>query len=78
MNLAVSHRDGDGTPINAPLALDWFRKSADQGHVPAQTNLGMMLGLRGDVTEALHWLKQGATAGDPIAISTLSNMGVSY
>lgn len=72
MNLAVSHRDGDGVPVDDASAARWFRASAEQDHAPACTEYGtaLMLG-RGvpapDPQGAVRWYKKGAQAGDPIA-----------
>lgn len=52
-------------------AAEWFRKAAEAGYVPAQNNLGVMLG-DGDGVEknpvlALYWLKKAWKGGDSCA-----------
>jgi TPR repeat protein len=36
------YRDGDGVPEDDAEAARWYRLAADQGHAPAQFNLGLM------------------------------------
>mmetsp|Transcript_2556 Transcript_2556/g.3758 ORF Transcript_2556/g.3758 Transcript_2556/m.3758 type:complete len:212 (-) Transcript_2556:145-780(-) len=42
-NLACSHRDGEGGPVNRKEAVKWFRVAAELGHAQAATNLGLAL-----------------------------------
>ena len=43
VNLGLAYRDGTGVPQDEALAVEWFRKSAEQGHPRGQDNLGYML-----------------------------------
>lgn len=67
-NLGQAYRLGRGVPTNLASAKDWFERSAAQGHVDAQTTLGLLLFQNGDPAEALKWLKQAAEKGDPRAL----------
>jgi TPR repeat protein len=49
------------------LALDWFRKAAEQGHAGAQDNLGLRYehgqGVEQDHGIAAHWYRKAAEQG---------------
>jgi hypothetical protein len=80
MNLAVSHRDGEGGPVCLKEAARWFKVAADLGHVQACTNVGIAY-MRGDGVpqsrrEAIRYLTRGADAGDDLAVMQLMRMGV--
>ena len=49
------------------MAVEWFRKAADQGDAPAQHNLGAMyangMGVPQNLTEALRWLRKAHAQG---------------
>jgi hypothetical protein len=62
--LGFLYERGLGTPRNPALAVDWYRKAADQGDSGAQTNLGYMLfvghqGVPQDRIEGYKWLLLG-------------------
>ena len=80
MNLAVSHRDGEGGPVDLKEAARWFKVAADLGHIQACTNVGIAY-MRGDGVpqsrmEAIRYLTRGANAGDELAVMQLMRMGV--
>jgi TPR repeat protein len=58
--LGSIYQNGSGTPIDDVAAEQWYRKAALQGHLRAQSNLGMLLGplVENKKTriEALAWL----------------------
>ena len=60
-------------------AVTWYRKSAEQGFAPAQTNLGIMLETGGRVErnyqEAASWYRKAAAQGDSAA---QFNLGIMY
>src|ERR1043165_7026486 len=56
-NLGQAYRLGRGVPTNLATAKTWFERSADKGHVDAQTTLGLLLFQNGDQAEGLRWLK---------------------
>lgn len=60
---------GDGVERNSYQGLEWLRKAADRGHVPAQAALGKiyLMGLEemgSDPAEAEAWLSRAAAHGD--------------
>jgi hypothetical protein len=67
-NLGQAYRLGRGVPINLAAAKTWFERAAKQGHVDAQTTLGLLLFQNGDQAEGLKWLKQAADQGEPRAL----------
>ena len=66
-NLGQAYRLGRGVPINLAAAKTWFERAAAQGHVDAETTLGLLLFQNGDQAEALKWLKQAADRDEPRA-----------
>jgi cell division septation protein DedD len=67
-NLGQAYRLGRGVPINLAAAKTWFERAAGQGHIAAQTTLGLLLFQNGDQPEALKWLKKAADQGEPRAL----------
>ncbi len=80
--LADGCKDHQGKIIvrrSAAKAVRWFRRAAEHGSVPAQINLGVLLGdgrgVRKNVDEALIWLKKALRAGDSGAAH---NIAITY
>jgi TPR repeat protein len=67
-NLAQAYRLGRGVPTNLAAAKTWFERAASQGHVDAQTTLGLLLFQNGDQAEGLKWLKKAADQDEPRAL----------
>jgi cell division septation protein DedD len=67
-NLGQAYRLGRGVATNLSAAKTWFGRAAGQGHVDAQTTLGLLLFQNGEQAEGLKWLKQAAIKGDPRAL----------
>jgi cell division septation protein DedD len=67
-NLGQAYRLGRGVPTNLSAAKTWFERAANQGHVDAQTTLGLLLFQNGDQAEGLSWLKKAAEQGEPRAL----------
>lgn len=67
-NLGQAYRLGRGVPINLPAAKTWFERAAEQGHVDAETTLGLLLFQNGDQPAGLKWLKKAADQGEPRAL----------
>lgn len=67
-NLGQAYRLGRGVPTNLSAAKTWFERAATQGHVDAQTTLGLLLFQNGDQAEGLGWLKKAAEQGEPRAL----------
>ncbi|MDJ0837066.1 MAG: SEL1-like repeat protein [Acidobacteriota bacterium] len=66
-------------PNNLTEALAWFRKAAEMGYPPAQTNLAVLLeegsGVEPALEEAADWYRKAAAQGDARAMTSL---GVIY
>ena len=60
-------------------AVQWYRKSAEQGYAPAQSDLGVMYangrGVSQDEQQAVRWYGKAAEQGDGIA---QNNLGLMY
>ena len=58
---------GVGVTADAERAKVWYRRAADQGHVRAMHNLGVLVAGRGqeqgDYAGASHWFKEAAKRG---------------
>ncbi len=67
-NLGQAYRLGRGVPTNLAAAKTWFERSAEKGHVDAQTTLGLLLFQNGDQAAGLRWLKSAAEKGEPRAL----------
>lgn len=67
-NLGQAYRLGRGVPINLAAAKTWFERAASQGHIDAETTLGLLLFQNGDQPEGLKWLKKAAEQGEPRAM----------
>jgi cell division septation protein DedD len=66
-DLGQAYKLGRGVPQDLRTAQSWFEKAAQQGHLQAQTMLGLILFQNGERERAMPWLKKGADAGDPRA-----------
>ena len=67
-NLGQAYRLGRGVPTNLAAAKTWFERAANQGHVDAETTLGLLLFQNGDQSDGLSWLKKAAQQGEPRAL----------
>lgn len=67
-NLGQAYRLGRGVPTNLAAAKTWFQRAAGQGHIDAETTLGLLLFQNGDQAEGLTWLKKAAEQGEPRAL----------
>lgn len=63
-NGAIKPAQGDGTG----MALDWYRRAAENGHVLAQRTMGVRHlggdGVAQNTQEAIRWLRSAADQGD--------------
>ena len=77
--LAVDHFLGTHPRANDGRALYWYRRAAEQGHVPAQLLLGQMYesgwGVASDRAEAVRWYRRAAAIGDSLAAGKLRVLG---
>jgi cell division septation protein DedD len=67
-NLAQAYRLGRGVPLNLGEAQSWFQRAASQGHIDAQTTLGLLLFQNGNRIGGLRWLKMASEKGEPRAM----------
>ncbi|HVU31385.1 MAG TPA: SPOR domain-containing protein [Sphingomicrobium sp.] len=67
-NLGQAYRLGRGVPTNLAAAKIWFERSAKQGHIDAETTLGLLLFEAGDQPSGLKWLKKAADQAEPRAM----------
>jgi TPR repeat protein len=67
-NLGQAYRLGRGVKLDLGEAQSWLERAAVQGHVDAQTTLGLLLFGNGNQAEGARWLKQAAEKGDARAM----------
>jgi hypothetical protein len=67
-NLGQAYRLGRGVPTNLAAAKTWFERAANQGHVDAETTLGLLLFQNNDQAGGLKWLKKASDKGEPRAM----------
>ncbi|QGP78536.1 SPOR domain-containing protein [Sphingobium sp. CAP-1] len=66
-NLGQAYKLGRGVPSDLNVALDWYRKAAQQGHLRAEDNLALLMFQQGQRAEAMPYLQRAATRGEPRA-----------
>ena len=66
-NLAQAYRLGRGVEANQKQAEVYYAKAATQGHLKAADNLGLLMFQDGRRQEAMPYVQQAATRGDPRA-----------
>jgi hypothetical protein len=67
-NLGQAYRLGRGVQTNLGAAQTWFERAARNGHLDAQTTLGLLLFQNGNQTGGLRWLRDAAEQGEPRAM----------
>jgi len=67
-NMGQAYRLGRGVLVDLATAQTWLERSAEKGHVDAQTTLGLLLFQNGNQAAGLKWLKGAAENGDPRAM----------
>ena len=73
-NLRLSYYFGDGIKKNFKLAEKFFLKSATNGHIKGQNNLGSICFQNKDYQNAFYWFKKAAEEGHYCAQDNLSKM----
>jgi cell division septation protein DedD len=73
-NLGQAYKLGRGVPVDLPVAIEWFRKAAIQGHDQAVDNYGLALFQDGKKAEALPWLEKSVARGEKRAQLVLGTM----
>lgn len=66
-NLGQAYKLGWGVPMDLPVATEWFRKAAAQGHLRAEENYALLLFRSGKRTEAMPIIEKSAARGEPRA-----------
>lgn len=64
-NMGQAHKLGRGVTQDLNMALEWYRKASQQGHLQASDNLGHLLHYQGKISEALPYLQASADRGEP-------------
>ena len=77
-SLGLMYDTGQGVPQDYALAVQWYRKAADQGYAVAQYNLGLVYayssGAPQDYALAAQWYRKAADQGHANAQSNLGAM----
>lgn len=66
-NLGQAYKLGRGVPQDLVQAEKWYKKAADQGHMQANDNYGLVLFQANRRSEALPYLQASAERGEPRA-----------
>lgn len=66
-NLGQAYKLGRGVPQDLVQAEKWYKKAADQGHLQASDNYGLVLFQSNRRAEALPYLRASAERGEPRA-----------
>lgn len=64
--------------IDKEEAIEYYKKSAKQGYVNAQYNLGWIMKERGDIEEAIQWFGLAAEQGDEEALKQKNQIQENY
>ena len=79
-NLGYMYEKGRAVECNPYLAVQLYRRAADQSFAVAQKNLGTMYekgcGVDQDLNEAVRWYRRAAAQGDEGAIEALRCLGL--
>jgi TPR repeat protein len=67
-NLGQAYRLGRGVSTNLAAAKSRFERAANQGHIDAQTTLGLLLFQSGNQADGVKWLEKAAEKGEPRAL----------
>ena len=70
--LGQYHENGWETPIDRALAFTWYRRSAEGGDYRGQCSYASVLTERGQVEEALKWLKAAAKNASSAYLAALA------
>jgi uncharacterized protein len=70
-NIGINFEKGNGVEKNNVKAVEWYKKSAEQGYSLAQFKLGVCyglgLGVKQDYSKAFNWYKKSAEQGNSTA-----------
>ena len=65
--LGKQYEHAVGVPQDNTQAVLWLQKSAEQGNIPAQVELGIVYDNMQDYAQALIWYRKAAEQGNPRA-----------
>ncbi|MCY1306228.1 Sel1-repeat-containing protein YbeT [compost metagenome] len=78
----MAYLNGIGVEIDAPAAVRWFRKAAEQGNADAQFFLGIAYargdGVEQDLSAAAEWYAKAAAQGMRKAQELLAKLPEEY
>lgn len=63
-NMGQAYKLGRGVPPSLADAENWFRRAADQGHLQAEDNLGLILFTSGHRDAAMPYIHRSAARGE--------------
>ena len=68
-NVGATYMKGDGVPVDAVQAIQWFEKAADMGNAKAMNAIGAIVAnvaknVPADPVQATAWFLKAAKAGD--------------
>lgn len=66
-NMGQAYKLGRGVPADLNTATEWYRKAAEQGHLKAQDNYGLVLFQNNQRETAMPYIQASAARGEPRA-----------
>lgn len=66
-NLGQAYKTGRGVPQDLNMALDWYGRAAQAGHIQASDNYGLTLYQLGRKSEAMPFIQASSARGEPRA-----------
>lgn len=66
-NIGQAYKLGRGVPVDLAQAEQWYRRAADQGHLQAEDNLGLVLFTANRREEAMTYIMRASDRGEPRA-----------
>ncbi len=66
-NMGQAYKLGMGVPQDDAIAIDWYRRAAEQGHLPAADQVGLLTFQNGRREEAMPYIIASANRGEPRA-----------
>ncbi len=78
VNIAVKYENGDGVEQDYEIALEWYKKAADNGNTDAMYSIGCMFadghGVEQDYAKAMEWYRNAADNGNADAMNSIGYM----
>lgn len=66
-NLGQAYKLGRGVPVDLAEAEAWYRRAADQGHLQAEDNMGLVMFTANKRDAAMPYISRSAARGEPRA-----------